>query len=438
MLLHPNDPNLWRTIVAILIIFFVSLLIIYLTEHRGQKTRSFRFSSDGIEFSRDCRISLLHRLKREWEDVQSIDLIEGSSARKGWWQDENDFKRGVGPILYIDFASGGVVNVNLAELSSSSKIQFFSWLEKHIPLTKFSTLAIKAKEEALSDVSSSSYTELWNDDIAMRHGSTNFMPLPCGHLLQSGRIRVISELATGGLSAVYLVEPRDRKEKLVLKESVLPLDMPPELMNKARELFHREVRLLSALNHERIAKVVDCFVERGRDYLLVEHISGRTLRQIAGGAPIVPERALELALQLSDIVAYLHSQQPPVVHRDVTPDNILVTDEDKVFLIDFGASNEFVGVATGTTVGKKSYIAPEQFRGKAQLASDLYSFGATLYFALTGKDPVALSTSTVESGSALVERLSRVVEKATELELADRYQNIGEVIADLEELEAKR
>jgi serine/threonine protein kinase len=96
-------------------------------------------------------------------------------------------------------------------------------------------------------------------------------------------------------------------------------------------------------------------------------------------------------LEAAKILQYLHSQSPPLIHRDVTPDNLVLARDGCLSLIDFGAANALLGTATGTLVGKQSYIAPEQFRGKAGLSSDIYSLGATVYFALTGREPEPLT-----------------------------------------------
>src|SRR5207237_6197438 len=99
---------------------------------------------------------------------------------------------------------------------------------------------------------------------------------------------------------------------------------------------------------------------------------------------------LKWAAEVAEILTYLHKRNPPIIHRDLTPDNLVLKNEGTVHLIDFGAANQFVGTATGTLVGKQAYIAPEQLRGKADLQSDLYSLGGTLHYLLTGKDPIPL------------------------------------------------
>lgn len=393
---------------------------------------SITLTPSGAEFSEDWKYSLLKRRARNWDDVQSVDFIPTPrDAKKTWLSLESEFDARFGPKLYIDFTSGGIASIALARLDAQQRIALFRCLEKNVSATKFSSAAVAIKEQALSEIRDTSFTELWNDDIAMRHASTNFMPLPGGHRLQAGRLRVLSELASGGLSAVYLVESEGHQGNLVLKESVLPLDLNEQAKTKARELFQREAQILTKLDHPNIVRVHDCFVDRGRDYLLMEHISGRTLRQsVSENGRMDAGTVIQTGIRLCDIVAYLHEQEPPVVHRDLTPDNVIRNSDGEVYLIDFGAANLFVGQATGTMIGKKSYISAEQFRGKAEPASDIYSLGATLFFLLTGEDPLALSTSKPDD-AVFGGNLCEIVERCTQMNLEDRYQSIQDVRNDL-------
>jgi serine/threonine-protein kinase len=132
---------------------------------------------------------------------------------------------------------------------------------------------------------------------------------------------------------------------------------------------------------------------------------------------------------MCDILQYLHSQTPPIVHQDFTPDNLLVSENGKLKLIDFMvAKQESVDTSTSTVVGKHHYMPPEQFRGKSTTQSDIYALGATLYFMLTGQDPEPMSQLHV-SGS-----LDPIISRATALDTAQRYASAQEVKADLQQL----
>jgi serine/threonine-protein kinase len=214
----------------------------------------------------------------------------------------------------------------------------------------------------------------------------------------------------------------------ILKESVLPADIQSELKSKAEEQFEREARILAGLSHPRIAKVLDHFVERGH-YLLIQFINGQDLRQLVNQAGCLSEsKALEYGLQIADILEYLHKKEPAIIHRDLTPENLIVDDKGRIVLIDFGAANEFLHTATGTLVGKHAYMAPEQLRGKACTQSDLYALGSTLFFLLTGKDPLPLSQShPANSNSAVSNPTDDLVSRLTHAKKDERYQTAADV-----------
>lgn len=123
------------------------------------------------------------------------------------------------------------------------------------------------------------------------------------------------------------------------------------------------------------------------------------------------------------------------MHRDVTPDNLVLANDGHITLIDFGAANEFVGTATGTLIGKQSYISPEQFRGKAQTASDLYSLGCTIFFLLTGEDPEPLSESSPRlKNSAVSIQLDNIVVSCTTEETELRIRDAKLLAQSLRQL----
>src|SRR5690606_21682536 len=135
--------------------------------------------------------------------------------------------------------------------------------------------------------------------------------------------------------------------------AVVPANANDAARSKAEELFEREAKFLISLSHEQIAKVHDHFKEDGRSYLLMDYIRGQDLRQLVKqNGKQDSLTVMKWGEQIAQILSYLHSQEPPVVHRDLTPDNLVLSSDNKVFLIDFGAANEFVGTATGTLVGK--------------------------------------------------------------------------------------
>jgi len=259
-----------------------------------------------------------------------------------------------------------------------------------------------------------------------------FFPLEPGHALQRGKLKVIRQLAFGGLSAIYLVQ-REELDMFVLKEAVVPLDADADQRTRAEQHLKRESEMLFCLYHPNIAHVIDYFVEDDRNYLLLEYVNGQDLRQyVKQNGPQSERKVAEWALQIAAALQFVHSQTPPVIHRDVTPDNIVLKNDGTVVLIDFGAANEFLGTATGTLVGKQAFIAPEQLRGKAAPESDLYALGGTMFFLLTGRDPVPLSETNARAMAPQIsEEMNELIAYLTKFDRKQRLQNANEVIERL-------
>lgn len=286
--------------------------------------------------------------------------------------------------------------------------------------------------------SSSSYTDLWEEELGRRFCPTAYIALEPGKVLRNNTVKVISHLASGGLSALYLCQ-LEGKRLAVLKESVIPDNSVESVKAKARELFERESGLLMAVDHPGIVHILDCFSEGGRDYMVLEHINGVDLRQLVRqNGPQREGDVLEWGIQIANALKHLHDRETPIIHRDLTPDNIILRNDGQIVIVDFGAANQYIGNATGTFVGKHSFIAPEQLRGKATVQSDIYAFGCTLFFLLAGKEPEALSPSNPrEHVPAVSEEVAELVESCTQLEAADRYQNVSQLLPVLRRIAAQ-
>lgn len=132
---------------------------------------------------------------------------------------------------------------------------------------------------------------------------------------------------------------------------------------------------------------------------------------------------------MCSILVYLHSQSPPVLHRDFTPDNLILGEDGTIVLIDFNVAEQREGFETSTVVGKHSYIPPEQFRGKATTQSDIYSMGCVIYFLLTGNDPEPISISHPKiQVEHLSENIDDFVAKATNPDSNQRFLSIDEML----------
>lgn len=366
-------------------------------------------SKEGLSFPLLMLQGLRFRRERIWSDLANARVLTAGDGKHQY--------------LELGFQSGGHTRLNLACVPRDHLEQFLLALEvwgqncaRAPELLEFQN-NLQNQNRGIEQIT---YTQMWEEELSRRFSATAFVPLEPGRSLQNGRLKIVRQLAFGGLSAIYLAQ-KNETDLVVIKEAVIPASADETSRAKASELFDREARLLIKLNHTNIAHVYDHFTEDNRNYLLLEYIQGQDLRQFVKQNGAQPEElVLRWAAQIADILAYLHGQTPPIIHRDLTPDNLVRKEDESIILIDFGAANEFVGTATGTLVGKQAYIAPEQLRGKAMLSSDIYALGGTMYFLLTGKDPEALSESRPGSLVAVSAELDDLIAECTQLEASDR------------------
>ncbi|HEY9718129.1 MAG TPA: serine/threonine-protein kinase [Trichormus sp.] len=362
-----------------------------------------------------------------WQNIKKIQV--GKAADYNWKKKE---------ITFIT-SSGAPRKLGLSHMPAEDVEKLLLALEMWGSKTEIDSSILTLKDDVAGTASPGqlSYTDMWEDELGRRFNPTAFVPLEPGRMMRNGTLKVIRHLALGGLSAVYLCQLDDRK-LVVLKEAVVSDDAVESAQAKAREMLDREAALLLKLGHPNIVKVMDYFVEQGRNYLMLEYINGQDLRQLVKqNGPQRESTVLGWALQMATILKYLHEQDPPLVHRDFTPDNLVLCEDGSIVVIDFGAANEFIGSATGTFVGKHAFIAPEQFRGKACVQSDIYAFGCTLHYLLTGNEPEALSTSNpAQENSRISSELNQLVVACTQLETRDRYQSAAQLLPVLRGLSA--
>ena len=213
--------------------------------------------------------------------------------------------------------------------------------------------------------------------------------LTAGTELQHKRYKIEKAVAKGGMGAVYKGFDQHFKRACAVKE-MLDNFSNEEDREQSLQWFEREAHMLLDLHHAAIPKVFDFFAENGHSYLVMEFVDGRTLAEVLeqDGQPRgLPEaRVRSWGAQLCSVLAYLHSQNPPVIFRDLKPSNIMVTSDDKVKLIDFGIARSFQGGHQATVIMTLGYAPPEQLEGKPTPKSDIYALGATLHRLLTRHD----------------------------------------------------
>lgn len=214
--------------------------------------------------------------------------------------------------------------------------------------------------------------------------------LKAGSTLQ-GRYLIVGVLGIGGMGAVY--EARDlhfpNVTKMVALKEMINMAPDPQLRQIIVKTFEREANLLATLSHPAIPKIYDLFNQEDRSYLVMERINGKDLESVLNETKgfLPEETVIDWAIQLCDVLTYLHSHKPePVVFRDMKPSNVML-DSQGIRLIDFGIAKGFQAGQKGTMIGTEGYSPPEQYRGEASPPGDIYALGATLHHLLTKKDP---------------------------------------------------
>ena len=214
---------------------------------------------------------------------------------------------------------------------------------------------------------------------------------------------------------------------------------------KTWELFEREAQILKNLAHPKIPRYLDFFIEETAQdvelFLVQEYVSGKSLAQLAQeGKPFDEKEAVVIALKMCGVLEYLHHFSPPIIHRDIKPNNIILTPDNRLFLIDFGAvqarlMTSFSQSSGATIVGTYGYMPMEQFEGRALPASDIYALGMTLLALLARQEPAEMEKIDALRGRVNIsEPFAKILAKMTAPDCAKRYQSATELKYDLERL----
>jgi serine/threonine-protein kinase len=225
------------------------------------------------------------------------------------------------------------------------------------------------------------------------------LSLKKGEILR-GRYKIREQIGQGGMGSIYLADDLRLEGRLcALKEVEYDRALPQRVLEEAREQFLREATVLARLDHPNLPKVSDFFSNGPRDYLVMDYVPGRDLRELMmesrRSKTFLDERqVLGWASQLADALIYLHSQEPPIIHRDIKPSNLKITPNGFIKLVDFGLvkilAPEEVTITIIQGQGTALYTPLEQYGGNdahTDVRADIYSYGATLYHVLTNDPP---------------------------------------------------
>ena len=271
------------------------------------------------------------------------------------------------------------------------------------------------------------------------------VPMKAGTVLHT-RYKVQNIIGQGGMGSIYLAEDLRLEGRLcAVKEVEYDRALPDEMLQEARDQFQREATVLARLDHPNLPKVSDVFSIRDRDYLVMDFVPGKDLRQLMMEArqkeTFLPEKdVLNWANQLADALKFLHTQDPSILHRDIKPSNLKLTPNGLVKLVDFGLVKMLApGEVTITVLqgqGTALYTPLEQYGGDAghtDARSDIYAFGGTLYHLLTNEPPINVRDRFLKPGClpnirdlnpSVSTRTERAIHWALQLHPEDRPANI--------------
>ena len=268
---------------------------------------------------------------------------------------------------------------------------------------------------------------------------------------QFGRYEILDPIGAGGMGEVWRARDTELGREVAVK--VLPAEVADSPDRRKR--FEREARATAGLNHPNLLTVHDVGIENDRPYLVTELLEGETLRRMLRHGRPAPASAVAWSMDVARGLAAAHNKN--VVHRDLKPDNVFLTTDNRVKILDFGLAKILEteisteeetaalssDTAAGTLLGTMGYMAPEQLRGDpVDTRTDVFSFGCVLYEMLSGTRPFAggssadyVSAALRDDPAPLDDNLSvsvrAIVRRCLEKRPAARYQSAGELVAVL-------
>lgn len=289
----------------------------------------------------------------------------------------------------------------------------------------------------------------------MENEQPNFRELQPGMTLQDGKYVIDKVIGTGGFGITYYARHTSLDQHYAIKEffidgrcvrntmrhTVNLQGISPDMFEKYRRKFTEEAQTLAKLDHPNIVRVIDVFEENETSYIVMPFIEGKTLESIVEkSGPLEYGLAVNYLGQIASAVGYIHSRN--ILHRDIKPDNIMITADNHAILIDFGSAREFVQDKTQhqTSILTKGYAPIEQYSSNSRKGTytDIYSLGAVFYYVLTGTKPMDATERLSEAmpepkqiNPQINEDVNRTILKAMQLKHENRHQTIDEFMGDL-------
>ncbi len=401
-------------IYATILLFVMTLGFIVYLALKENEANTIVFDDLGLVLLRTTSFSQNRLRSVVWSDITAVKMVVPQSA--------SGKQRGAAiEIVTTDRKKQSSIKIPIGAFTSTLKRNHFLELLTNLnEAAELDGLVL----ETLSPRAEDSYTTLWLCAIEAAPQLEELLPLSPGSRLKHHNLVIDKQFSCGGQAVTYLATLEDKLDstsneqnsKVILKEFLLPLFID-SARKKAIERFHRDAVLLKNLDHPQIVKLHNFFIEDSRAFLMLEYIEGISLKEkIERYGKQSEHQAINLARQMATILSYLHSCTPPVVHRDFTPENLILSAGGVLKLIDFDVALEADQLnGQKNAAGKTHYLPPEQFRGQPCPQSDIYAMGATLFYITTATAPEPMQRNHPQT-------------TCTEPEAERRYQTASELI----------
>lgn len=249
-----------------------------------------------------------------------------------------------------------------------------------------------------------------------------------------GKYEILKEIGRGGMSVVYLANDTHLNRNWAVKE------VRKKGNGKNDEIVVNsllaEANMVKRLDHPALPRIVDIIDNGSTIYIVMDFIEGESLDKILNEYGAQPEdKVIEWAMQICDVLSYLHSQKPPIIYRDMKPANLMLKPNGNISIIDFGIAREYKeqNLADTTVLGTKGYAPPEQYSGQTDPRSDIFALGMTMHHLLTGIDPRNGEpyAPVRQWNPELSEGIEAIINKCVEPAAENRYQSCAELLVDL-------